>query len=260
MDKPDKLFDQVMADKIRAIPEKARIIETAQRKGRLLAVRGSMDYVDQVAPHVYAAEKVIVDAGPPPARLAEFDVVFIGCPGDLDLSEWGEPLQSFLQNAGVLMTTDWCLQNIVQQLFPKTIKNGGSAQGVFPLRALLPKHPLLEGLDHCDGTPWVVEASSHRIAVLDPKRVEVVLDAPSMGGHSAVLVNFNVGKGLVVHAISHFHLQGSKKSGEYVSAYILTNVVDEAIRRRHLASPPNIRVLGQGSDPASLRIRVTKRG
>jgi hypothetical protein len=218
-----------------------------------------MDYVDKVAPHVYAAEKVIIDAGPPPERLAEFDVVFIGCPGNLRLSDWGEPLQSFLQSGGVLMTTDWCLRNIIQQLFPQTIRKGGEAHGVFPLRALRPQHPLLEGLDGCDGTPWVVEASSHRIAVLDPQRVEVVLDAPGMGGHTAVLVNFNVGKGLVVHAISHFHLQGSETNGEYVSAYILTNVVDEAIRRHHLAIPPSIRLLGYGPDAKPLRIRVSRR-
>ena len=105
------------------------------------------------------------------------------------------------------------------------------------------------------------EGSSHRIGILDEKRVQLILDAPKMKDPSAVLVSFAVGKGLVVHAISHFHLQGSAKTGEYVSAYILTNVIDEAMRRRHpglVAS--KIRVIGRSvvrvNKPRKPRIRV----
>ena len=259
-----KLFEKVLADKVRAIPDKARLIETARKKGRLLAVRGSMDYVEQVVPHVYAAEKVVVDANRRPADLTGFDVIFVGCPGRLALADWGEPINAFLLAGGVLMTTDWCLKNIVQRLFPNTIKKHGTAQGTFPLRVKRHGHPLIEGIPNCEGTPWVIEGWSHRIEVLDPQQVEVVLDAPGMGGsNQAVLVNFNVGRGLVVHAISHFHLQGSEKSGEYVSAYILTNIIDEAMRRRHPSSPKGIRVLDNPSKPKEqgqtpLRIRVLK--
>lgn len=258
-----KLFEKVLADKVRTIPDKARLIETARKKGRLLAVRGSMDYVEQVVAHVHTAEKIVVEAHQCPANLKDFDVVFVGCPGHLNLSNWGAPLEAFLAAGGVLMTTDWCLKNIVQRLFPNTIKKRGIAHGTFPLRVLRPGHPLIEGIPHCEGTPWVVESWSHRIEVLDPHRVEVVLDAPSMGGErSAVLVNFNVGRGLVVHAISHFHLQGSEKSGEYVSAYILTNVIDEAMRRRHPSPAKSIRVLDKSPESkppgTPLRIRVLK--
>src|ERR1044072_8710659 len=112
-----KLFEKVLADKVRTIPDKARLIETARKKGRLLAVRGSMDYVEQVVPHVHAAEKVVVDANRRPADLGGFDVIFVGCPGHLNLADWGEPINAFLAGGGVLMTTDWCLKHIVQRLF-----------------------------------------------------------------------------------------------------------------------------------------------
>ncbi|HEY1404689.1 MAG TPA: hypothetical protein VGB05_11215 [Pyrinomonadaceae bacterium] len=258
-----KLFEKVLEDKVRTIPDKARLIETARKKGRLLAVRGSMDYVEQVVTHVQTAEKAVVEAHRRPSNLTDFDVVFVGCPGRLNLSDWGAPLEAFLAAGGVLMTTDWCLKNFVQRLFPDTIRKRGIAQGTFPLRVLRPGHPLIEGIPDCEGTPWVVEAWSHRIEVLNPQRVEVVLDAPGMGGQrSAVLVNFNVGQGLVVHAISHFHLQGSKQSGEYVSAYILTNVIDEAMRRRHPTTPKGIRILNKPAQlkpqGMPLRIRVLK--
>jgi hypothetical protein len=252
-----KVFEKVIADKIRTIPGKARVIETAREKGRLLAVRGSMDYVQKVLPYCYAAEKVLIDSHEAPPDLRGFDALFIGCPGSIKLQKWEDPLMTFLHEGGVLLTTDWCLKNVVQKLFPQTVRKKGTAQGRFPLRVLMPEHPLLAGISDCAGTPWVVEGWSHRILVQDPQRVQVILDAPGMGDPSAVMVAFEVGKGVVVHAISHFHLQGSDKSGEYVSAYILTNVIDEAMRRRHPEpAPPRIRVLKSDEPKLPLRIRI----
>lgn len=251
------VFDQVMKDKIRSIPGKAKVIETARGKGRLLAVRGNYDYVEQVLPHCYASEKVLINPGDRLPPLSGFDVVFVGCPGHVDIDSWSKAVYGFLDGGGVLLTTDWCLGNLLSKLFPKTIGVAGSAQGTFPLRVRQPAHPLLEGIWQCDGTPWVVEAASHRIAVLDPKNVEVVLDAPAMGAPSDVLVTFHVGKGMVVHAISHFHLQGSDKTGEYISAYILTNVIDEAMRRRYPEQVPSrIRVVEQPEKKGLPRIKI----
>ncbi len=228
-----KVFDAVVEDKIRTIPGKARLIETAKERGRLLAIRGRFDYVEKVVPYCYAAEKRLAGSSGPPPDIAGFDVVWVGCPGKLKRRRWEEPLRRLLAAGGILVTTDWGLTNLIQVLFPGTIERAGEASGTFPLRVRSPHHPLLEGIASCTGTPWMVEAASHRIGIRDPKRVEVILDAPQMGEPSAVLVAFGVGPGLVVHAISHFHLQGSEKSGEYVSAYLLTNVMDEAMRRKH---------------------------
>ena len=76
---------------------------------------------------------------------------------------------------------------------------------------------------------------------------------------SAVLVTFPFGEGTVVHAISHFHLQGGSQKGKYVSAFILTNVIEEAINQRHASRvrlkvrPPTAPKVAQG------RIRVVAR-
>lgn len=256
MGKLDEVFGRVMQDKIRSIPGKERIIETARRQGRLLAVKGKYDYVEKVLPYCYAAEKVLADPKAPLTNLQDFDVIFVGCPGNVNVGSWAKIIPGFLEGGGVLLTTDWCLQNLVAKLFPNMLSVAGRAQGTFPLRVRRPAHPLLEGIEQCDGTPWVIESSSHRIGVLDLKQVEVILDAPDMGEPSAVLVAFNVGQGLVVHAISHFHLQGSETSGEYISAYILTNVIDEAMRRRHLEDVTGrVRVVGEDKT-RPLRIKV----
>jgi hypothetical protein len=222
----------------------------AKSRGRILALRGIYDYLDQVLPHCYAADKQLLEPDPhrPPADLATYDVVMVGCPATLAVDSWGPALLGLLDAGGVLVTTDWGLHNVVQLVFPGTIARQGSAEGSFPLRVRNPASPLLQGIEGCAGTPWVVESGSDRIGILDPKRVDVVLDAPAMGEPSPVLVTFPVGRGLVVHAISHFHLQGSAESGVYVSAYLLTNIVDEAVRRRHLApAERRVKVLSGGS-------------
>jgi hypothetical protein len=256
--KLDEVFDQVIKDKVRTIPEKAKIIQTAQERGRLLAVRGTYDYVEKVLPHCYASQKLLINPTDKPPQLDNFDVVFVGCPGKLPIAYWEKPLSAFLDRGGVLLTTDWCLGNLIQKLFPKHIQVSGTASGSFPLRVRLPDHPLLEGIPDCNGTPWIVEAASHAIKIIDEKRVVVILDAPGMGKFAPVLVAFEVGKGMVVHAISHFHLQGSERKGEYVSAYILTNVIDEAMRRRHPQAVSRIRVINEEEKTRPLRIRVLK--
>ena len=253
------IFNQVIQDKIRTVPGKASVIQTAKERGRLLAVRGNYDYVDRVLPYCYAAEKKLIDPGSVVPPLPEYDVIFVGCPGQLPLANWGKPLLGFLESGGVLLTTDWCLLNLVQNLFPKQVRMNGSASGTFPLRVRQPGHPLLSGIPDCNGTPWVVEAASHKIGIVDQKSVVTILDSPAMGEPAAILVAFDVGKGMVVHAISHFHLQGSEKAGEYVSAYILTNVIDEAIRRRHPQFlPSRIRVVNEEEKTRPLRIKIVE--
>jgi len=254
-----KTFDEVIANKVRAFPEKARVIERARKDGRLLAVRGSMDYVEKVLPYCYAAEKTVVDPEGKPPELSGFDVIFIGCPGKLHLEHWKQPLLTFVTDGGVLLTTDWCLKNVIQKLFPQTIRKQGSIGGKFPLRMRNAGHPLLEGIADIQDRLWIIEGMSYRIGIVDLKSVEVLLDAPEMGEPAAVLVAFPVGKGLVVHAISHFHLQGSDASGEYFSAYILTNVIDEAIRRkRPELHPSRIKLIKSDVTDRPLRIRILK--
>jgi hypothetical protein len=256
MSKLGEVFGRVVQNKIRAIPGKAKVIETARQRGRLLAVKGKYDYVEKILPHCYAAEKVLIDHSAALPSLHGFDVIFVRCPGRVNVEAWAKVVPQFLESGGVLLTTDWCLQNLVLKLFPTTVSVDGTAKGTFALRVRRPAHPLLEGIERCDGTR-IVESSSYRIGVLDPKQVEIALDAPEMGEPSGVLVAFNVGKGLVVHAISHVYLQGSDSNGEYISAYILTNVIDEAMRRRYLEETiGRVRPISEKEKARPLHIKV----
>ena len=232
MNRIARTFDEVERNKSRMIPGKAQLIQDAKSSGRLLAVRGEYDYVEKVTPHCYARVKDLIDPDVSPPDLSGYHVLFVGCPGRISVAEWRQPIHRFLHAGGVMLTTDWCLGNLVEQVFPGTIRAAGVASGKFPLRVRDRGNPLLEGLVDLTGTKWVVEVASERIEIVDSSRVSVVLDAPRMGTPSAVLITCPIGSGLLVHAISHFCLQGADRKGEYVSAYILTNVIDEAMRRR----------------------------
>ena len=228
-----RMFKTIEQRKIHVLSGKAEVIEHAKSHGRVLAVPGKYDHLEQVVPHLPTGTRDLVDRKSPPPNLSSYDVLIVGCPGALPLRRWRDPINEFLRAGGVMVTSDWCLHNMIEKLFPGTIRNRGSAWGKYPLRVWTPGHPLLDGLSDLNGTRWVVKAWSQRIEVNDPRRVQVVLDAPKMRKENAILVCFSVGAGLVVHAISHFCLQGSDERGNYVSAFILTNAIDDAMWRKH---------------------------
>src|SRR5437879_3997751 len=104
----ENVFAKVLRDKVATMPEKAELLDAVQSRGRILAVRGSYDYVEQVLPFCPAAHKQAIDPCEVPPDLDGFDVLFVGCPGDLPLDRWRGPLHQFLHGGGVLLTTDWC--------------------------------------------------------------------------------------------------------------------------------------------------------
>jgi len=84
---------------------------------------------------------------------------------------------------------------------------------------------------------WWLETKSYPIQVLNPVEVNVLIysrDIKYKWGEGAVLCYFDVGSmgGRVIHIISHTHLQKGGEKGKFVSALILTNILDEKISRK----------------------------
>lgn len=233
----------VKIDKIRNLPGKAETINIGKEKGALLAIPGSMDYIDKVLPHCELKTKDIInDVKRSPPDLEVYDVVLVGCPGKLK-KPWHVAIKKFVEKGGYLITTDWCLDNLVAKVFPNTIAKAGVASGSFPVEVANPSHPFVQGIEDKTGVLWKVESASHLIKVKNEKAVQVLLRSKKMNRHSSILVTFQFGKGHVVHAISHFHLQGGGEEGQYVSAFIITNVIEEAIKAKYQGKPsPRIKI------------------
>lgn len=251
MSDASKVFADVLRNKVREYPTKAHDVAIARRFGRILGVKGT-DYLDQVLPSCPAQKAIILDREGGPPTLGEFDVVLVGCPGIFDRADtWRKAIRNYVERGGHLVTTDWCLQNLIEDTFPATIRRSGTASGSYPIRICEKDHPYLQGISDAGGTSWEVEVASHPIEILDHKRVVTLLDAPGMGKHPAVMVNFACGAGQVTHAISHFHLQGGGDRGKYVSAYIVTNIIEEAVAKRVTSPRGSVRGVAAANSPAT---------
>jgi hypothetical protein len=140
-------------------------------------------------------------------------LVFINCPGDLDEQSIGK-IRGFVERGGMLVTTDWALQNVLEPAFPGFVKRGGTDTADDVVRV-----EILEGvedsfisavIDESDDPQWWLEGSSYPIEIIDKEKVKVLVTSKEMKkkyGHAPIIVSFNYGNGEVIHMTSHFYLQ-----------------------------------------------------
>lgn len=231
------------------------IIQAVEEKGRMLVLDSNWDKPFTVLKFAYGN----IDNGFTNQLFTKFspddyDFIVIGCSaGDLPQKE---KLAAYVKNGGWILTTDWALETIVTPVFPGTIYFNKdemqiTADTVVPCQIVQPMHPFLIGVvdslanikDESDietqGTPdfsWWLEGQSYPIRILDPSRVEVLIESKSIKenwGEAPVFVYFKWGKGVVLHFISHAHLQKGGSKGKFASALIITNIFDECIRSKY---------------------------
>ncbi len=249
------LYSEVKKRKMEALNKKD-IVKAVEKYGKILAVEGRFEKPKNVVENMYAAEKRTIK----PSQIMKyelelFDIVLIGCPGD-QIPEAAHPrIQVFVQNGGWLITTDWALVSIVEKLFPGYLRWNGqkTADAVVACQLADPTHPFLDGVKSemtrekwikkatknaaIDEFRWWLETKSYPIRVINPVEVNVLIysrDIKYKWGEGAVLCYFDVGTmgGRVIHIISHTHLQKGGEKGKFVSALILTNILDERISRK----------------------------
>jgi hypothetical protein len=79
-------------------------------------------------------------------------------------------------------------------------------------------NPFLRGvIDERDDPQWWLEGSSYPIRILEPSRVEVLIESAELRekyGELPVAVLFPHGRGEVLHMISHYYLQRTELRGD----------------------------------------------
>src|SRR5262249_20809491 len=122
-------------------------------------------------------------------------------------------LRAFVEQGGMLVTTDWALRYVLEKAFPGFVAVGGKPTRDDVVRVVFEQtdEPFLDGLLDPQADPlWWLEGSSYPIHVLDPARVKVLVSSAEMEsryGRSPIVVAFEVGQGKVYHLTSHFYLQ-----------------------------------------------------
>ncbi|MDX1798239.1 MAG: hypothetical protein R3255_06285, partial [Candidatus Lokiarchaeia archaeon] len=249
------LYSEVKKRKMEALNKKD-VVQAVEKHGKILAVNGRYEKPKKVIEHMYASlKKVIREKDILKEDLSQYDVLLIGCPGS-DIPHASYPkVKDFVMNGGWLITTDWALQSIVENIFPGFIRwnRARTADAVVTCQIINPNHPFLEGvLSEIQQSKWQkqtvkntkknefrwwLETRSFPIQILNPQDVRVLIgswEIQNKWGESPVLVEFDYGKmgGRVIHMISHTHLQKGGTKGKYASALILTNILDEKVSQK----------------------------
>ena len=255
------LYSEVKKRKMEAL-DKKDIVKAVEKHGRILAVNGRYEKPKKVIEHMYASlKKVINEKEVIKEDLSRYDVVLIGCPGNALPHASHPKIRDFVVNGGWLMTTDWALRSIIENIFPGFIRwnRAKTADVVVACQILEPSHPFLDGvLSEIQQSKWQkqsgkntkknefrwwLETKSFPIQVMNHQSVKVLINSwelQNKWGESPVLVEFDYGKkgGKVIHMISHTHLQKGGAKGKYASALILTNILDEKIAQKMGFSKP----------------------
>ncbi len=249
------LYSEVKKRKMEAL-DKKDVVKAVEKHGKILAVNGRYEKPKKVIDHMYASlKKVIREKEIMKESLSQYDVVLIGCPGS-DIPHAAYPkVKDFVMNGGWLITTDWAIQSIIENIFPGFIRwnRGRTADAVVACQIIDPNHPFLDGvLSEIQQSKWQkqsvkntkknefrwwLETRSFPIQILNPQVVRVLIgswEIQNKWGESPVLVEFDYGKmgGRVIHMISHTHLQKGGAKGKYASALILTNILDEKVSQK----------------------------
>jgi HEAT repeat protein len=185
------------------------------KKAQLLVVLGKWDKVqlildDLKIPHTLIRVQKLKTIGLNPKQLILFN-----CEGGGGVDkESTEALRWFVNTGGYVITTDWALQNVVKDVWPglmvKWEKNTTRNDAV-AIEPAAPDDPILKGVfDRGLPLKWWLEIQAFAIEILDPFRVDVLVDSLEMMDRytlSAMLARFSYGHGKVLNSVSHFYLQ-----------------------------------------------------
>lgn len=145
-------------------------------------------------------------------ELRDDQILFINCPGVLT-NQGIRKAVTFVEEGGLLVTTDWALKNVLEIGFPNYVRYNKNPTGddVVRVEFIDSNDKFLDGLIDKESDPvWWLEGSSYPIEVLDKEKVKVLVKSKEMKekyGESAIVVTFEFGEGKVYHLTSHFYLQ-----------------------------------------------------
>ncbi|MHA1377190.1 MAG: hypothetical protein ACTSRG_02300 [Candidatus Helarchaeota archaeon] len=232
--KPENKIDAKYQKMQKAYGASAKIMKAKMKKERandlelldkaaddnIIIVKGVYDKVELVMDAV-GLEYIFLE----PEAVGRIDlrpdqILIINCPGDGIDQQGIEDIREFVKSGGFLLSTDWVLENILENAFPGYVKFNGNHTGdeVIPIEVIDKSHPLLLGMFSDISNPqWWLESSSYPIEILDKQAVKVLVKSEKLKkryGNEPVVVTFDYGKGKILHMLSHYYLQRSETRDE----------------------------------------------
>ena len=156
-------------------------------------------------------------------------------------------LKKYIEEGGFLVTTGRSLDTIIADLFPDIIGfekqeiKGGAFKG--EISSL--EHPFIQEASKKKALKFWIEDKSHPIKKVKPDITDLVFSKKleKKHGSGAVVVSLTCGGGTVVYMLSQLHSPKSNEQLHYTNAYMISNILDEAVTRAipdEIASPSDM--------------------
>ncbi len=155
--------------------------------------------------------------------LSAAQVLIIDCgPNNLSWNA-GVKIRDFVIKGGYLLTTDWMIDRLDQNVFPGYICwNGATNQQKMYEASIVGKNPTLFRHAVTNGA-WKMDIHCHLIRILNKEKVQVLATSEALAqedpdGLGALAVVFQYGRGYVMHMMAHFDRGQSVKGFELPDA------------------------------------------
>jgi hypothetical protein len=152
----------------------------------------------------------------PDAALHPFAVFVANCTGEITPKDV-ERLSWFVRTGGYLFGSCWALSETIEQVYPGAVRKLPIPTEVLAnveAEQCPAASPYLTGVFEGVTRPIYVLYGSHLIDVLDPERVEVLIDSPECAGkftEGNLACWFDAGHGVILDSANHFDLQGLER-------------------------------------------------
>jgi hypothetical protein len=174
------------------------------------------DHIEQLLQKLAIDHRMTRAAAVDQAQLHPFAVFVSNCTGEI-LEPDVVRLEWFVRVGGYLFCSCWALHHTVEPVCPGLVRKLPTKAEVLDnvVAERCPvKSPFFEGVFPEFTQPIYVLYGSHLIEVLQPERVEVLIDSPQSatrhgGGNLACW--FPLGHGVVLDSANHFDLQGLER-------------------------------------------------
>jgi hypothetical protein len=191
--------------------ENARAEEV--RKAPVVVVTGSADHMEQVLRRAQARFVVVRPEELATLPLHSQQVLMVNCRGEMSQPA-RERVRRFVAAGGFLYTTDHAVHELVEKIFPNTIRwnHKTTQQEVFPLQVFGTEasRGLIRHLGSSASQRWQVAGGGYLIDVVDPHRVETLMESKQVAaryGSGTIGVRFRYEDGYVIHVTGHFYTQ-----------------------------------------------------
>lgn len=180
------------------------------KKEDIVVVRGMYDQVEKVLETAKIPCTVVGTKDLETIELSPKQVLMVNCPGSVPKGAVAK-IKKFLDDGGYVFTTDWAIEGTVHKVSPGYIALVPVlSEDVLPVHKCgTSENELTKFIHTDDGSPaWWCEIGFYLIKILKPEAVSVLIESKKMKKryrYGAMTVEFAVGKGKVIHTVTHFY-------------------------------------------------------